>query len=180
MIKKKRKKKEAFYNNSHYHLDNYKAIHSERKTKKKGGGVLIYIKTNLMYRIRDDLSVSGGDREYMTIEIINKGTKIYIISCCYKPPNGNTKNFTAHLNKIFQSANSEQKGFFILGDFILNCLNYNENTEVRDMFTDQWARYKDMTKLRNLAEIRNELRSTCSREVNKLLFDLVGAESLNT
>ena len=48
------------------------------------------------------------------------------------------------------------------------------------MFTDQLARYKDMTNLRNLAEIRNELRSTCSREVNKLLFDLVGAESLNT
>ena len=48
------------------------------------------------------------------------------------------------------------------------------------MFTDQWARYKDMTNLCNFADIRNELRSTCSGDVNKLLFDLVGAESLNT
>ena len=35
------------------------------------------------------------------------------------------------------------------------------------------------TKLSDPSEIRNELRSTCSLVINKLLFDFVGAHSLN-
>ena len=48
------------------------------------------------------------------------------------------------------------------------------------MFLDSWGRYKTMTKLSDQVQIRNELRSTCSAVVNKLLFDFVGANALNT
>ena len=37
-----------------------------------------------------------------------------------------------------------------------------------------------MTKLSDPTEIRNELRSTCSNAINKLLFDFVRAGTLNT
>ena len=37
-----------------------------------------------------------------------------------------------------------------------------------------------MTKLSDPTKIRNELRSTCSNAINKLLFDFVGAGALNT
>ena len=37
-----------------------------------------------------------------------------------------------------------------------------------------------MTKISNLVEIRNELRSTCSMVISKLLFDFVGADQLNS
>ena len=47
------------------------------------------------------------------------------------------------------------------------------------LFIDSWSRYKDMCRLRDVAEIRNELRSACSNDVNKLLFDLIGSERLN-
>ena len=48
------------------------------------------------------------------------------------------------------------------------------------MFIDSWERYKTMTKISDPVEIRNELRSTCSSVINKLLFNFVGASTLNT
>ena len=46
-------------NNSPYvDINNYKAIPFERKTNKRGGSILIYVKTDLMHKIRKDLSIS--------------------------------------------------------------------------------------------------------------------------
>ena len=46
-----------FYDNSNYHLQNYDAIHFQRKLAKRGGGLLIYINKNLTFKIRDDLNL---------------------------------------------------------------------------------------------------------------------------
>ena len=126
----------SFHGNSNLHLLNYDALHLERKTNKKGGGVLIFVKSNLAYRVRNDISISDCDREILSIEIMNKGTKNFIISCCYKPPTGNVKKFNDSLNHIFQCANKEKKGFFVLGDFNTNCLNYDCDNEVRDFYNN--------------------------------------------
>lgn len=48
------------------------------------------------------------------------------------------------------------------------------------LFIDSWARYKQMCGLTDPVEIRNELRTACSNEVNRLLFDLVGPGTLNS
>ena len=48
------------------------------------------------------------------------------------------------------------------------------------MFMDFWPRYKAMSKISDQMEIRNELRSTCSSVVNRLLFNFVGVATLNT
>ena len=37
-----------------------------------GGSILIYLKTNLMYNIRKNLSISDKDKEILTIEIAVK------------------------------------------------------------------------------------------------------------
>ena len=115
-----------FCNNSNFQLQNYEAIHFQRDLAKRGGGLLIYVKNNLSFKIREDLNISDGDREFLSIEIINDFSKNYIITCCYKPPKGNNKNFSMQLNKIFDIANSERKGFFVLGDFNQNCFNFGE------------------------------------------------------
>ena len=47
------------------------------------------------------------------------------------------------------------------------------------IFTDAWNRYKEMSKLTDANEIRNELRSACSTVVNEMLFNFVGPEALN-
>ena len=48
------------------------------------------------------------------------------------------------------------------------------------LFIDEWTRYKDMCRLKDSAVIRNELRSVCTPETNRLLFELIGPEALNT
>ena len=48
------------------------------------------------------------------------------------------------------------------------------------IFKDAWIRYKDMAKLSDIRDIRNELRSTCSQSVNEMLFNFIGPTSLNS
>lgn len=48
------------------------------------------------------------------------------------------------------------------------------------IFKDAWTRYKQMTRLQEPNDIRNELRSSCSTAVNELLFNFVGPDQLNT
>ena len=105
----------------------------ERKTNKKGGGVVIYVKTNLTYKIRHELSISNKDSEVLTIEIINNKSKNYIITCCYRPPRGNSKALSEFLEKTYRLNNSK-KGLFILGDFNLNCFDYDEKSEIKEFY----------------------------------------------
>ena len=48
------------------------------------------------------------------------------------------------------------------------------------LFIDSWNRYKNICRLTEPNVIRNELRAACTDEVNRLLFELIGPESLNT
>ena len=64
-------------NNSNLHLPNFDIISQERKTSKRGGGVLIYIRINYKIYIRinykcnlnNDLCVSDKYKEILTIQI---------------------------------------------------------------------------------------------------------------
>ena len=49
-----------------------------------------------------------------------------------------------------------------------------------ELYQDSWRRYKQMCKLTDPTEIRNELRCTCAHEVNQLLFDIIGPATLDT
>ena len=48
------------------------------------------------------------------------------------------------------------------------------------LFLDTWTRYKTICGLEDPAVIRNELRATCTPEANRLLFELIGPERLNS
>ena len=54
-------------NSSYFDINSYKAILFERKTNKKRGSILIYVKTDLMYKIRKDLSISDEDKQILKI-----------------------------------------------------------------------------------------------------------------
>ena len=44
----------------------------------------MYIRNDLTNKIRNDLCISDGDREIVTIELLTKSIKNIIVSCCYK------------------------------------------------------------------------------------------------
>ena len=84
----------------------------------------MFIRNDFTYKIRNDLCISDGDSEILTIELITKSIKNIIVSCCYKPLHGNLKNHCDHLQKILTNATMENKLYLVTGDFNLNCLNF--------------------------------------------------------
>ena len=46
----------------------------------------MYNRNDLTYKIRNDLCISDGDRESLTIELLTKSMKNVIVSCCYNHP----------------------------------------------------------------------------------------------
>ena len=68
--------------------------------KEKLGKEGVYIRNDLTYQIRNDLCISDGDREILTIKLLAKGMKSIIVSCCYKPPDGNWKKPLRSSTKI--------------------------------------------------------------------------------
>ena len=95
--------------NSSLHLKNFKTIPFERKAKKRGGGVLIYVNKNINHKIRSDLSISNCDIEILTIELLNPHSKNILISCVHKPPNGDSKVLSTFLANCISITNFEKK-----------------------------------------------------------------------
>ena len=78
-----------FKTNSNYHLPYYEGIHYERKTNKREGGVLMYIRNDFTYKTQNYLRISAGDREIFANESLTKSIKNIVVPCCSKPPDGN-------------------------------------------------------------------------------------------
>ena len=90
-------------NNSNLHLLNFDIISQERKTNKRGSGGLIYIHKSLKCNLRNDLCVSDKDKEILNIEISRENDKNILLSCCYRPLDGNNKNLSTFLqNNIIE------------------------------------------------------------------------------
>ena len=125
-----------FKNNSNFHLPNFDFIPSTKRNWQKGGGILIYLKNDIKFKIIEDLSVSDGDNECVTVEIENKNSKNLLITCYYRPPSGAVKGLNSYLENIFKKANTKNKLCFAVSDFNLNYLDYNENFEIRTFYNE--------------------------------------------
>ena len=58
-------------------------------------------------------------------------------------------------------------------------INADTDEQEWELFKDSWNRYKTMTAVTDANVIRLELRAACSQDVNRLLFEYIGAETLN-
>ena len=48
------------------------------------------------------------------------------------------------------------------------------------VYLDSWSLYKNMTEMTDANKLRMELRASCSPDLNRMLFEFVGADVLNT
>ena len=76
----------------------------------------MYLRTNLNYRIRNDLS--NDMLECLTIEITNPRSKGFLVSTWYRPPSSPIDLFN-EFEKVIDKIDAENKELFLLGD--LNC-----------------------------------------------------------
>ena len=121
-------------NNSNLSLAGFDSISYERSRGRRGGIVLIFIKKNLSYKIRKDLSESDEHKEILYMEISYKNSSNILLSCCYKPPKGDNDILSMFLKQVFKKSTAEKKPYYLIGDLNINCLEYFKNEKVSTFY----------------------------------------------
>ena len=128
---------ESAYNDidSLYKIDGYEFVKRNRVSG-KGGGVAMYIKSNIHFKRRYDLE--NNDLESIWVEIFIKHSKSLLVSSYYRPPEGSDYLLT-NFNDIFDSdinnVSMLNKEVIIMGDFNVNYLEHNKNKDFKSIFT---------------------------------------------
>ena len=101
------------------------------------GGVGLFVRESMDYKIRDDLSVFIPHvYESLFIELLPKNGKHTIIGVIYRPntfPRANIDVFTTTLLGVMDEINGENKKAVVLGDMNINMLNNCSHDQ-----TDMW------------------------------------------
>ena len=107
-----------------YEIEGYSHI-SQLRENKNGGGVSIFIKNNLNFKIREDLNYNSIDFQLLWIEIdkldIQSDTNI-IMGVIYRRPGSETTAFIEKFTDILTIIKNENKECLHSGDFNLDLL----------------------------------------------------------
>ena len=95
---------------------------------------MLYISSYLSYKPRTDLNMckKKNQLECIFIEITSSKKTNIIISSVYKHPNMDVLDFNYLINQLLDKISKEQKQIFLLGDFNIDLLNYNEHQSTNE------------------------------------------------
>ena len=99
-------------------ISGYDVVRKDRS--RRGGGVCIYLRTSINYKIRNDLVPEGI--EAVCLEICKPNSKSFIVASVYRPPDS-TSEFFVDFEKMIKSIDDENRELHILGDLNCNLLN---------------------------------------------------------
>ena len=100
------------------------------------GGVAIFAKNHQDVFERDDLKKEGNKEfEAVWIEIKKKGSKNIVVGCLYRHPHSsNLQDFSSYINSCLIKLNKETKEVYITGDFNIDLLKYESNSNYREFY----------------------------------------------
>ena len=104
-------------------MNGYNCVHNYRSDR-PGGGVGLYLSSDLQYKFRNDLGFPEQSCvESLFIEIVNSKGENIIVGIVYRPPNQIVGDFISNLNTLLGKISKENKTCYLMGDFNLNLLN---------------------------------------------------------
>lgn len=162
---------ETWLNDGNYelfNLPNYEFI-SQHRSDRQGGGVGLFIKNQVDYIKRRDLSLFNDILESMFIEITSKTSKNVIVGVIYRPPGSNLNEFHDTLCHILDTIKSENKYCYLIGDWNIDLLNYDCHTN-----TANWI---DMMYSQGFTPLIN--RPTRITEYSATIIDNIFTNNLN-
>ena len=118
-----------------YGIKGYTAEHNYRK-KQSGGGVSIYVKDNIEYTLRKDLTVMNTTLETIFIEVKKDqigNKKDMIIGVIYRPPGTDIRSSSDELIKILNKIKIDKKTLYLLGDYNANLINIDKHTPTQEL-----------------------------------------------
>ena len=103
-------------------------------TESANGGVLLYIRKAINYKLRPDLMIyKKREMESVFIEIIQKNSKNMVVGCIYRHPCMQHSEFNdEYLKPLSEKLISENKEVILLGDFNIDLLKCDSNKNVSD------------------------------------------------
>lgn len=114
-------------------INNYKIYRWDRKLRKKGGGICIYLnqKIKVNAQIYENLHISNQNIEIAVLQIQQPCTKPIILVSVYRPPQGNQQEFLQSIRDKIQEIGSN-KNIIILGDLNIDYRQISTKS-VRDL-----------------------------------------------
>ena len=106
-------------------LSNYSFEHT--LTESSAGGTLLCIANHLSYKTHSGLNIfKKFELESAFVEIINSKKSNMIVGTIHRHPKMDVTEFNNFLNSLLKKINQEQKTEFLLGDFNIDLMHYNE------------------------------------------------------
>ena len=107
-------------------LNNY--AYEFTPTETTAGTTLLYIATHISHKCRNDLIIyKKNELESTFIEIVSPKKSNIIVGIIYRHSSLDLTDFiSSYLNKLSDNISKKQKSIFLLGDFSVYLLNYNE------------------------------------------------------
>ena len=106
----------------------YDIVRKDRS--RTGGGVCIYLRSTINFKIRNDLV--SDDIEAICIEISKPNSRNFIVASVYRPPSSAQEFFVA-FEKTIKMIDDEDKEFHILGDLNCNILTNTINQPTKKL-----------------------------------------------
>ena len=108
-------------------------------TETCASGTLLYIANHLSFKCNDLNIYEKNELESTFIDTVNPKKSNIILGVIYRHPPMDLTDFNCnYFNKLLENISKEQKSIFILGDFNVNLLNYNEHNQTNE-FLDSLA-----------------------------------------
>ena len=103
-------------------------------TETSAGGTALYIANHPSYKRRNDLKIyKENELESTFIETVNPKKSNIIVGVICRHPSMDLTHFNcSYLNKLFENISKEQKSVFLIGDFNVSLLNYNEHNQTNE------------------------------------------------
>ena len=135
---------ETWFDESNADLYNIKGYRQENnyRSSRRGGGVSIFIKEGIEYKLRPDLAIFNVDIESIFIEVDGSyvnSSKSQIIGCIYRPPNRDINVFRGHMKDIRHKLRHYKKRCHLLGDYNINLLRAEQHPETSDFLDDMYS-----------------------------------------
>ena len=102
-------------------------MHYVSRKNSKGGGVALYINSNLKCRKVENQSICVEENfECVTVELLLEGARNVIVSCLYRKPGARLEDFIEKLEELYCHIKNN-KVLYICGDFNIDLLKQDSH-----------------------------------------------------
>ena len=119
------------------HFQNYIPAFKHKHPNKEGGGLALYVKDDIQFKVRHDLNFPIDKQnlfDAIFIEIIpnEKHSRSLVLGNLYRTPSFNSVNeFNHDISHLIEKLQSENKDIVLLGDLNINLIQSSTHRDLR-------------------------------------------------